>query len=252
MRLRKFSSRAILTPRFFHGVGAILLFALFAGTGSTPAFSQATPDGHWEGALKTPDGQQVKLSLDMARNAKTEWIASMGIPSQNASGLVVTNVIVDASSVKFVAVELMMSKVELTVGTDGRMSGTLTGPQGSSPIEFTRTGEAKVELIPPSPAVSKELEGDWEGTLQTPGGAFRMVFHFRNQPDNTVAATMDSLDRNEFGLPLDAVKQISKNVQVGVRIAHSEFQGTLNEQGSEIAGKFGHGENTMPLTLTKK
>jgi hypothetical protein len=248
----KNSSRRILPPRFACGVWSILLFALLIGLTGTLVRAQATPDGHWEGALKTPDGQQVKLSLDMARNAKAEWIASMGMPSQNASGLVVMNVMVNGSSVKFVAVELMMSKVDLTMGMDGKMSGTLSGPQGSMPVEFTRMGEAKVESIPASPAVSKELEGDWEGALQTPGGAFRMVFHFRNQPDNTVAATMDSPDKNQFGMPLNNVKQTGKNVQVGVRIAHSEFQGTLNEQGSEIAGKFGHEENSMPLTLTKK
>ena len=246
------SSRMILYLRFLRGAGALLLFLLLAGMDGTAVRAQTTPDGHWEGALKTPDGQQVKLSLDMARNAKTEWVASMGMPSQNATGMVVMNVMVNGSSVKFVAVELMMSKVELTMGTDGKMSGTLTGPQGPTPVEFTRTGEAKVELIPPSPAVSKELEGDWEGALQTPGGAFRMVFHFRNQPDNTVTATMDSPDRNMFGLPLNDVKQTSKNVQFGVRIAQSQFQGTLNERGSEMAGKFGHEENSMPLTLTKR
>ena len=248
----KNSLRTILKPRFLRGAGAILLFALLVVIHGAQLRAQITPDGHWEGALKTPNGQQLKISLDLAKNAKTEWIASMGMPSQNMTGMAVTNVAVNGSSVKFVALELMMATAELTLGTDGKMSGTLTGPQGSTPVEFTRTGEAKVELIPPSPAVTKELEGDWEGTLQTPGGTFRMVFHFRNQPDNTVVATMDSPDRNGFGLPLDNVKQTGKNVQVGVRIAQSQFQGTLNEQGTEIAGKFGHEENTMPLTMKKK
>ena len=248
----KNSSRTILPQRLLRCAGAMLLFALFVVVHGALGRAQTTPDGHWEGALKTPDGQQLKLSLDLARNTKTEWIASMGMPSQNMTGMVVMNVAVNGSSVKFVALELMMATAELTLGTDGKMSGTLTGPQGSMPLEFTRTGEAKVELIPPSPAVTKELEGDWEGTLQTPGGAFRVIFHFRNQPDNTVAATMDSPDRNGFGLPLDNIKQTGKNVQVGVRIAQSQFQGMLNEQGTEMAGKFGHEENTLPLTLKKK
>jgi len=42
-----------------------------------------------------------------------------------------------------------------------------------------------VELIPASPAVSKELEGDWEGSLQGPTVRCPVVFHFKNQPDKT-------------------------------------------------------------------
>ena len=252
MRSRSFSSKNILQIVFLRAAAAALLFALFVGMYGTPVRAQATPDGHWEGALQTPNGQEVKLSLDLARNAKAEWIASMGMPAQNATGMVVKGVTVSGNSVKFVAVEMMMSKAELNLGADAKMTGTFTGPQGPMPAEFKRTGEAKVELIPASPAVSKELEGDWEGALQTPGGAFRLVFHFRNQPDNTVAATMDSPDRNMFGLPLNDIKQTSKNVQFGVRIAQSEFEGMLNEQASEMVGKFGHGDNSIPLTLTKK
>jgi len=89
--------------------------------------------------------------------------------------------------------------------------------------------------------------------LQAPNGqAFRMAFHFRNQPDNTVLATIDTPDANAFGLPLNDVKQTGKNVGFGVRVAHADFQGILNEQSSELSGQFGHEGNGMPLTLKKK
>jgi hypothetical protein len=55
--------------------------------------------------------------------------------------------------------------------------------------------------------VSKELEGDWEASLQGPNGVvFPLVFHFKNQPDKTVAATMDSPATNFMAMPLNDLK----------------------------------------------
>ena len=179
-------------------------------------------------------------------------ISSQPKNSKNITGLVVMDINVNENSVKFTAVELQMAKFDLTLESEGRMKGTISSPQGPVPVEFERTGEAKVELIADSPAVSKELEGDWEGSLQMPNREFRIVIHFRNQPDNTVAATIDTPDTNALGLPLNDVKQTGKNVEFGIRVAHAGFQGTLNQEGTETTGQFSHEETQMPLTLRKK
>ena len=94
------------------------------------------------------------------------------------------------------------------------------------------------------------MEGDWEGSLKTPNAPFRMVFHFKNQPDKTVMATFDT--GNATGLPLNDVKQTGQKVEFGMRIAHRTFQGTLNEEGTELAAQFTHEANGVPLTLRKK
>jgi hypothetical protein len=234
----------IMLTRILRGAGAALWLASLA-------CAQAGLDGHWEGTVAMGN-REIGLSLDLARSAKSEWIASMGVPAQKVTGLVVTDVAVSGNSVKFVAAELGMAKFDLTLGPDGRMKGTIAGPQGPAPIEFKRTGEAKVELIPASPAVSKELEGDWEGTLATPNRAFRLVIHFKNQPDKTVAATVDSPDAGAMGLPLNSVKQTGPKVEFGIRVAHGSFRGTLNPEGTELAGQFTHEAESAPLTLKKK
>lgn len=214
--------------------------------------AQTGPAGHWEGTFDA-NGRAIGLGLDLAKKTKSEWIASMSVPAENVTGLVVMDVAINGNSVKFVGVELMMSKFDLVLEPDGRMKGTLSNPRGvAAPIEFKRTGEAKVELLPPSPAVSKDLEGDWEGSLQTPGPGFRILFHFRNQPDGTVAATIDTPDRGSMGLPLNNVTETGRKVEVGIRIAHATFQGTLNGEGTELAGQFTHEENSLPLTLRKR
>jgi hypothetical protein len=240
----KRGSMYLMSTRLLRGAGAAVLFASLV-------CAQTGPAGQWEGAF-TAGNREIGLTLDLAKNARSEWIASMSVPSENAAGLVVMDVVVNGNSVKFVGVELMMSKFDLTLGPDGRMKGTLTNPQSSAPIEFKRTGEARVELIPGSPAVSKELEGDWEGSLQTPGRAFRMIFHFRNQTDKTVAATIDTPDSGAMGLPLDHVRQTGQKVEFGIKIAHGAFQGALNPEGAELAGQFTHEQDSVPLTLRKK
>jgi hypothetical protein len=214
-------------------------------------WAQAGPDGHWVGTL-TADGREVGLSLDLAKNEKAEWIASMGVPSENAMGLYVKDLAVNGKSVKFMAVELMMSTVDLTLGPDGKLAGTITGQRGGPmPIEFKRTGEAKVALPAASPAVSKELEGDWEGSLQGPDGKlYPMVFHFKNLPDKTVAATMDSPARNVVAMPLNDVKQTGQKVEM--KIAGGSFQGSLNKEGTELALQMIQGAVSLPVTLRKK
>ena len=247
----KRGSMHLMSTRLLRGAGAAVLFASLV-------WAQAGPDGHWEGSY-TVNNREIGISLDLAKNAKLEWIASMGLPSQNMTGLVVMDVAVNGKSVKFVAVELQMATCDLTLGPDGRMKGTMSAPQGPMstqgpmPVELKRTGEAKVELIPASPAVSKELEGDWEGSLQAPNGVlFPMVFHFKNQPDKTVAATMDSPGRNAMAMPLNNVKQTGQKVEIGLKIAGSFFQGSLNKEGTELALQMIHDGGSSPLTLRKK
>lgn len=226
---------------FLCSAGVALLFASLA-------CAQTGPDGHWEGVLTADNNREIGVTLDLAKNAKLEWIASMGIPSEDLTGLVVVGVVVNGNSLKFVGAELMMAKFDLTLVPDGRMKGTITNGQSSRPFEFKRTGEAKVELIPASPAVSRELEGDWEASIAPPNGGRQLVFHFKNQPDGTVAATIGDDPR----LPLNNVKQAGQKVEFGLKIGHASFEGTMNKGGTEIAGQMIHDTNRMPLTLRKK
>jgi hypothetical protein len=255
------SSMNLKSPLFALAAGAVIAITAgcgngketLVGTNAAPSPDQsktdAGPGGHWEADMTGDGSQRIRVSLDLAKNVKSEWIASMGLPSENKTGLVVRDVAVNGKSVKFVALELMSTPFDLTLGPDGNMKGTISGP-ASHPVEFKRTGEAKVELIPASPAVSKELEGDWEGSLKTPNSAFRMVFHFKNQPDKTLMATFDT--DNAVGLPLNDVKQSGQKVEFGMRIAHGAFQGSLNKEGTELAGQFTHEANSVPMTLRKK
>lgn len=178
------------------------------GTNASPTTDQiataAGPAGHWEADIAGDGAQRIRVTLDLAKNAKSEWIASMGVPSENRTDLIVKDVAVNGQSVKMVAVDLMMTTFDLALGPDGILKGTISSP-ASQPVAFKRTGEARLELPPTSRAVSKALEGDWEGSLKTPNGSVRLVFHFKNQTDQTVTATVD--DDNRAGMLVRNVKE---------------------------------------------
>jgi hypothetical protein len=216
------------------------------------AVAQTDFSGHWEGTLDAASGP-TRLALDLAKNAKGVWVASLGVPEQKITGLRVTDISVVGSEVRFAATDLPGSPTfELTLA-DGKLKGALLVQALSLVLEMQRTGDAKVEIAQASPAVSKELEGDWEGAISLPNGQSRpVVIHFKNQPDQTVEATIDSPSQGVQGLPLREVAQKGTVVEFAVQAVGGSYKGTLNKEGTEIAGEWTQGQGAAPLTLNLK
>lgn len=127
------------------------------------------------------------------------------------------------------------------------VEGTVTIFSGRPQILIKSLSEIQVQAT----TLSKELEGDWQGRLESPNGEFRLAFHFKSNPDQTFAATMDSNDH--MGLPLDDVQQTGQKVEFAIKMAgDATFEGTLNKKGSELAGKLIHDGTGVPLTMRKK
>ena len=215
------------------------------------AFAQTDFSGHWEGAVEVPNGP-TRLALDLAKNAKGVWVASLGVPEQKITGLRVPDVSVVGSEIRFAAPDLPGNPTfELTLA-NGKLTGALLVEALSLVLEMQRTGDAKVEIAPPSPAVSKELEGDWEGAVSPPSGqSIPLAFHFRNQPDQTVEATIDSPSQGAKGLPLKAVVQKGAVVEFAVGVGGS-YKGTLNKEGTQIAGEWTQRQGAPPIALNLK
>ena len=226
----------------------LLACALAAAT----AIAQTDFSGHWEGTIDVPNGP-TRLALDLAKNEKGVWVASLGVPEQKITGLRVTDISVVGSEVRFAAADLPGSPTfELTLA-DGKLKGALLVQALSLVLEMQRTGDAKVDIALPSPAVSKELEGDWEGTISVPNGQNRpVIIHFKNLPDQTVEATIESPTQGVQGLPLKGVVQKGAVVEFAVLAAGGSYKGTLNKEGTEIAGEWTQRSGSGPFTLNLK
>ena len=216
------------------------------------AVAQTDPSGHWEGAVDTPNGS-VRLALDLAKNEKGVWVASLGVPEQKLTGLRVSGVSVEGGKVHLEAPDLPNSPAFELALTEGKLTGSIVVQSFSVPLELQRTGDAKVDIAAPDPAVSKELEGDWEGTITVPNGQSRdVIIHFKNLPDKTVEASIESPSHGVQGVPLKGVVQKGAVVEFAVLAAGGSYKGTLNKEGTEITGEWTQRTGSGPFTLILK
>jgi pimeloyl-ACP methyl ester carboxylesterase len=89
--------------------------------------------------------------------------------------------------------------------------------------------------------------GIWQGTIETAN--LKVVFNITENTDHTLAATMDSLDQNVFGIPARQVTCVKGHFRLAVPIVQGSYEGQMNDDGSEIDGKWTQGK---PLTLNLK
>lgn len=224
----------------------VSLAAAFAQTGP------AGPAGHWEGAIQLPD-RDLQIAVDLAKDDKGAWIGAFAQTTQNVRNVALADIKVNDKSVKFQIAAGGSNAPDFDCTLEGptAMRCTLTTPGGSVTSAMKRTGEAKVDLPKSSPAVSAELEGNWEGTIETPNGSLRLVVHFANQPDKSVKATMDSLDQNSMGLPLADVVQKGSAEEFQLPLVNGGYKGTLNKEATQMAGDWSQGGASLPLILKK-
>jgi hypothetical protein len=215
------------------------------------AQAPASPAGHWEGTIQAPD-REVPVKLDLAKNAQGAWIGSF-TQMQGGGGIALADIKVDGASAKF-RIDMAGDTVpsfDCTVKSAEAMSCEVGTQMGSVTAALKRTGEAKVDLPKASTSVSAALEGDWAGDLVTPGPTLKLAVHFKNQPDKTVKATLDSPDQGANALPLSDVLEKDSAVEFQLKMAGGAFKGTLNKEGTELKGAWSQGGAELPLTLKK-
>jgi hypothetical protein len=217
----------------------------------TPGFAQTGPAGHWDGALQVPD-HEVSIAVDLARDDKGAWIGTFSQTAQNVT-VPLADVKVDDKSVKFRVPGYGPSApaFDCVLETSSSLRCTVAAGGGSFPAPMKRTGEAKIELPKAGTAVAAEFEGAWEGSVDTPNGSVRLVVHFKNQPDKTVVATLDSPDQNASDLPLTDVVQQGSALEFQLRLANGGFKGALNKEATQIVGEWSQGGGSTPLVLKK-
>jgi hypothetical protein len=229
---------------------AVLSSALLAA--ADPATSAA---GHWEGTFNapTPQGNQdVPLVVDLARAGAGEWTGSIDV-GPLAKGVPLSDISANGSAVKFAMKNVPGApSFEGKLSEDGAtMNGVANfGGQGTT-FKLTRKGEAKVAEAPKSTPVTKDVQGKWQGALETGAATLHLIVDLENQADGTGAGTLTSVDQGNNEIPLSQVTQKGRSVEFNVRVIGGSFSGELNEAGTEIKGQWTQGPNNLPLVLTR-
>lgn len=212
---------------------------------SLSAFAQA---GRWEGNVNA-GGHELQIGLDILKNAKGEWTGTFSQTPPGIRDVPMVELKVAEKTVRFHVLMASGPEFVCKLSAAEAMGCSLTTPTGVTTFDMKRTGDAKVNEVKPSPAVSKQLEGDWEGNLETPRGALKIVMHFKNQPDGTVNATLDSPTQGAAALQVSDVAQKDLAVEWKVPMITGTYKGTLNKEASEITGEWSQSGAALALVL---
>jgi dipeptidyl aminopeptidase/acylaminoacyl peptidase len=96
----------------------------------------------------------------------------------------------------------------------------------------------------------KSLDGSWHGTLEAGTTKLRLILTVTKAEGGTYAGRLESLDQGAT-IPLDTITNAGDAVRFEVKGAGIVFDGRLNNERTELTGKFMQGGQTIPLTLKR-
>lgn len=226
-----------------------LLVALTLSSSLLLAQPAASPSGHWEGAIQVP-GQELKIEIDLAKSGE-KWEGTISIPAQSLRGFPLSAITLQGDSVSFALSGLPGNpQFKGTVSKDGKsLSGDFSQGGGTLPFAVVRTGDAKIEPLPKSTPITKDLEGSWEGSLDVNGTTLRLALKLSNRPDGGATGTMISVDQGGSEVPVAAVIQTGSHLKVVVQAISGIYEGDLKD--GQLTGTWAQGPGTFPLVFKR-
>jgi len=229
---------------------ALVTAALAVAVAGADAAVTPSAIGHWEGAIHAPT-DETAIALDVALDVDGKLVGTFSNPSQQLHDFPLRNVMIDAGAV---TLELKTSDPGVqtflgTVGDDGRsMRGEFCFSVYSVPFSLTRTGDARIPPAPRSPAVDARLVGHWKGALVVGTRQLPLLLTLTNEPDAMATGRWTAGDA--VATPV-AVSSDGLAVTLTSTVTPADFRGTVNSEGTEIAGTMTLGGTAQPLTFVR-
>jgi hypothetical protein len=230
---------------------ALLVLCLTAApsahAASAPA-SQTTagPSGHWVGTMTGPG---IEIEIDLAPKGDV-WRGTMSIPAQGIKGVPLSELTVKGTAVSFIIKGAPGDPAfSGTLAPDGKtISGTFTQGGGATPLALAWKGEPKFEVPQKSTAITKDLEGSWEGSIDLKGTMLRLALKLANGANGATGAII-SLDQGNVEIPISTVTQDGSRLKLLVTMISGTYDGEL--KGGELAGTWNQGALSVPLVFKR-
>jgi len=228
-----------------------LMLAIGAISAVAVLSAQTTPDpiGHWEGTIAAPSGEEVPIQFDLGRGPDGKLKGTF--TNREVRGLPLAAVAIQGA---LVTIDLRTSgggifQADLAAD-NASMSGVLASQFGPVPFKVTRKGDAHFDAPPKSPAIARDFEGTWSGSLDIDTG-FRIVLKMANQPDGSSSAVVTSVDEGGLEIPA-AARQEGTKLTLTLPMVGSTFAGDISTSGAELVGIYTTAKGlAFPLTLKK-
>ena len=99
-------------------------------------------------------------------------------------------------------------------------------------------------------ARAQDITGDWQGTLDTGMGQLRLVLHITKAADNSLKATLDSIDQpGANGIPINSVMLKDSKLNLDITTIHGTYEGKVAPDAKTISGTW---TQMKPLPLEFK
>jgi pimeloyl-ACP methyl ester carboxylesterase len=99
-------------------------------------------------------------------------------------------------------------------------------------------------------AQTRDVEGDWQGSLDTGALKLRIGLHLTTDSAGKLTAKVDSIDQSVMGIPVKTASLKSNRLTLDIPALRASYEGTVNADASEIAGAFTQGAS-VPLTFKR-
>ena len=213
---------------------------------SAVSLTAADPSGHWKGSVQATT-MEVKIDVDLVKSTKGDLTGTLSSVDQK-----VTNVAVDGNRVSFQVKGMAGQRVfRGSLSTDGQsITGDYTQGDHSMPFLLTRTGEARIESAIRNVAIAKELEGEWNGTLDVDGKQSRLVLRMSNQPDGNATGSVVKIGEG-LEIPAATITQKGSSLALDFKAVGASYFGSLSADGTELAGTLTQGSLVLPLIFRR-
>jgi hypothetical protein len=101
----------------------------------------------------------------------------------------------------------------------------------------------------PSDHLTKGVLGNWEGSLVTPDGTFRVAVHIWPDASGNLTGTVDDVDHDANDVPLTSTTL--KNSALHFEAAGGSYDGTLGKDESTIEGTWAQHGASIRLQLKR-
>ena len=204
--------------------------------------------GHWDGVLQPPTGE-IPIQVDIDTDATGQFHGSITTP--DIKGFPLSNIGSKGEEVFFQVRGTPGNRAFSGVlSSDGkRLNGEFRQGPFSLPFVLTRTGNARVTIVPKLTSVSKEMEGTWTAIANVSGQSVQLVLNLASQPDGSANGTIQT-SADDLEIPISDFKQTESNVALELMA----IGGTINAavRGAELKGTFTQGTTTFPVSFQRK
>lgn len=204
-------------------------------------------EGDWQGVVKNGP-VELRVVLHLKKDETGTLKGTLDSIDQGVTGIPISSISLKDSVLKF-DVPSVDGMYEGKVDADRpALKGTWSQAGISFPLEFlprVAPPEGKKRVLKPS-----DIDGQWEGVIETGSGKLRIVLHILTYEDG-MTATLDSPDQNATGLPVTTITRDGERLKFEMKQLAGSYEGVINRELTKIDGPWSQGGGVATLIFSR-